>query len=436
LKEINTITILGANGNMGAKSAAIVASFGEAKVFMLARTNEKASEGITAAIESIRSDTIKKRMIPGTYEKDLKTAVEESQWVFELLAEEYAVKEPMIKEVGKYRKPGTIVSTVSSGLSIARLASNLDTDGQKHYFGTHFFNPPYKMILCELVSHEKSDLKVKKALGKYLSGILRRAVVYTNDTPGFAGNRIGFQLLNEIAQYAEKYTDRGGIALMDEIMGGFVGRAVGPLATIDFVGLDVHKAVVDNIYNMTNDSAHETFKLPGYIQSLVDSGKLGDKSGEGLFKNSKTENGKEEKCVFNILTGNYDPRPVFDIAFTKAAMARIRESDYTGAMNVIKEAKGFEAEICRYMIARYIGYSLSIVGEVIENKEMADMAMGFGFNWMPPSAYVDFLGGVEAAKFFIDKAGIDIPPILEKAKPGKYYLLQDILDARSLYKGK
>ncbi|MBE7412674.1 MAG: 3-hydroxyacyl-CoA dehydrogenase family protein [Leptospiraceae bacterium] len=435
MREIKTVTIVGANGSMGSGSAGVIAAFGEAKVYMLARSLDKAQEGIDKAIKSVKTDTIKPRLIAGTYDNDLERCVSESDWVFELVAESYEVKEPMNARISKARKPGTIVSTVSSGLSIARLAKAFDEDGQKHYFGTHFFNPPYKMILCELVSHKGSDPKITKELGAYLDSKLRRAVVYTNDTPAFAGNRIGFQLMNEIAQFAEKYADKGGIALMDEIMGGYTGRAMGPLATIDFVGLDVHKAIVDNLYKETKDSAHETFKLPDYIQKLIDAGNLGAKSGQGLLKRTKSPDGKREKFVYNIQTGNYDPYPKFDIPFAKEAKQKIASSDYAGAMNVIKEAKGFEADLCRYFMARYISYSLSIVGEVVDTKENADAAMGFGFNWVPASAFVDFLGGVNEAKKFLEKSKIEIPSVLAKANPKeKFYQLGNKLDARSLFR--
>jgi 3-hydroxyacyl-CoA dehydrogenase len=435
MRQIKTVTVLGANGAMGAGSAGVIASFGEAKVYMLARDLGKANEGITKAVKSVRTDTIKNRMVAGTYENDLAKAVSESDWVFELVAESYSVKEAINKDIAKSRKPGTIISTVSSGLSIERLSKSFDEDGQKHYFGTHFFNPPYKMILCELVSHKGSDPQIKKDLGHYLEKTLGRAVVYTNDTPAFAGNRIGFQLMNEIAQFAEKYADKGGIALMDEIMGGFTGRAMGPLATVDFVGLDVHKAIVDNLYEFTKDGAHETFKLPGYMQKLIDAGNLGAKSGQGLVKRSKTADGKREKYVYNISTGNYDPYPKFDIAFTKEASKKIGESDYAGAMKVIKSASGLEADLCRYFLARYISYSLSIVGEVVENKENADKAMGFGFNWVPASALVDFLGGVGETIQLLEKAKVPVPSELSKADKNKpFYQLKDVLDARALFR--
>lgn len=435
MRQIKTVTVLGANGAMGAGSAGVIASFGEAKVHMLARDLDKAKEGITKAVKSVRTDTIKNRMVPGTYANDLAKAVAESDWVFELVAESYDVKEAINQDIAKSRTPGTIISTVSSGLSIERLSKAFDADGQKHYFGTHFFNPPYKMILCELVSHKGSDPTIQKELGHYLEKTLGRAVVYTNDTPAFAGNRIGFQLMNEIAQFAEKYADKGGIALMDAIMGGFTGRAMGPLATVDFVGLDVHKAIVDNLYEFTKDSAHETFKMPSYMQKLIDSGNLGAKSGQGLIKRSKSSDGKREKYVYNIQTGSYDPYPKFDIPFVKEASQKIGDSDYAGAMKVIKNASGLEADLCRYFLARYISYSLSLVGEVVETKENADKAMGFGFNWVPASAFVDFLGGVGETIQLLEKAKIPVPSELAKADKSKpFYQLKDVLDARALFR--
>lgn len=436
MREIKTVTVLGANGAMGAGSAGVIAAFGNAKVYMLARDLEKAKDGVEKAYNSVKAEVIRKNLIPGTYDQDLERCVAESDWVFELVAESYEVKEPINARIAKARKPGTIVSTVSSGLSIERLAKAFDEDGRKHYYGTHFFNPPYKMILCELVTHPGNDKKVTQQLGEYLDKTLGRAVVYTNDTPAFAGNRVGFQLMNEVVIFAEKHADAGGIALMDEIMSGYTGRAMGPLATIDFVGLDVHKAIVDNIYENTKDEAHSTFKLPAYMQKLIDEGKLGMKAKGGLTKITKTADGKKEKFVYNIKTGAYDPYPKFNIEFIPKAKTLIQESNYKGAMDVVKSAQGMEADLARYFISRYISYSLSIVGEVVDTKEMVDMAMGFGFNWVPASAFVDFLGGPKETIAMMEKSKVPVPELLKKADPNKkFYELSDILDPRSLFKG-
>ncbi len=433
MKEIKTVTILGANGTMGAGSASIVAAFGDAKVHMLARTKEKAQEGVNAAIASVRSDVIGKRMIAGSYDADLEKAVAESDWVFECVAESYEVKEPINKRIAASRKPGTIVSTVSSGLSIARLASHFDADGQKHYYGTHFFNPPYKLVLCELITHPGNDPATTAALTDYLSHRLLRYVVVTNDTPAFAGNRIGFQLLNEAAQLAEKYQDKGGIHLIDSILGGYTGRAMSPLATVDLVGLDVHKAIVDNIVENTKDSAHTTFVMPTYMQRLIDQGAMGDKAGKGLYQRIKLPDGKRQKKVFDIAKGDYVDLPAVSVPFKKQAVQALLDSDYRGAVQVFLTAQGLEADLLRHFIARYISYSFSLIPEVTDQNGV-DGAMGFGFNWVPASAWTDLIGGVDATKKFLESQKMEIPAFLANAKGTSIYQLRDKLDYRQLFR--
>lgn len=434
MKEIKTVTVLGANGTMGANSAAIVAAFGDAKVHMLARTIDKAKEGIETAVASVRSGVFADQLIPGTYDADLEKAVAESDWVFELVAESYEVKEPLMKRISAARKPGTLVSTVSSGLSIARLAGHLDEDGQKYYYGTHFFNPPYKLVLCELVVHEKNDPNYTEELAKYLDEKLGRHVIITNDRPGFAGNRIGFQFMNEAAMWAEKYADKGGIYLIDQLLSGYTGRAMSPLATADLVGLDVHKAIVDNIYENTKDVAHDTFKLPDFMQKLIDQGNLGNKSGKGLYKREKSPEGKTIRHIYNMKSGSYEIAPKLDIPFKKQAAALIQDSNYNAFVELLKNDKSEEAGIVRYFVARYIAYSFSIVSDVTDQNGV-DGAMGFGFNWVPPSAWVDLLGGVDATKKFIDQAGLAVPEFLNSASGSPFYQLQNKLDYRSLFRG-
>lgn len=432
MQEFKTVTILGANGTMGAGSAGVIAAFGGCKIHMLARTTEKAKEGIAAACGSVRAGVIEPRLIPGSYDADLEKAVAESDWVFELVAETYEVKEPLNKRVAAARRPGTLISTVSSGLDIARLASHFDADGKKHYYGTHFFNPPYKLTLCELITHEGNDPKYTKELAEYLEKVLRREVVITANLPGFAGNRIGFQFMNEVALKAQEHEDRGGIHLLDSLLSGYTGRAMSPLATVDLVGLDVHKAIVDNIYENTKDGAHETFKMPAYMQKLIDAGALGNKAGKGLYLRKKNADGSREKLVWNISKGDYMSLPAVNIPFKKDAIAAIQASRYADAIGIFKSAQGFEADLLRYFIARYISYSLSLVPEVTDRNGV-DGAMGFGFNWTPPSAWVDLLGGVDETKRFLEKAGIPVPAELSKEPKKPFYPLKK-LDYRQLFR--
>ena len=433
MREIKKATILGVNGTMGSGSAAILAGFGGIQVYALARSMEKAEKGVEDAVKSIRSSVVRDRMIPGTYEKDLESSVAKSDWVFECVAESYETKEPLNQKISASRRQGTLVSTISSGLSIERLASCFDEDGKSHYYGTHFFNPPYKLTLCELVCHKGNDPSYTKELSQYLSHILRRYVVITNDTPAFAGNRIGFQLMNEASQLAEKYQDRGGIYLMDLLLGGYTGRAMSPLATVDLVGIDVHKAIVDNIYENTEGPLRETFRLPHYMKELMDQGSLGNKTRKGLYRSSVGENGKKIREMYHIVKKEYVPFPKLDIPFQKQASLAIRDSDYALAVQIIQEAEGWEADLVRHFLARYISYSFSLIPEVTDQNGI-DGAMGYGFSWLPPSVWVDLWGGTTKMCKFLESQKMEVPDFLRKTDRKELYQLQSSLDYRSLFK--
>lgn len=413
--NIKTVTILGANGTMGSQCAGIIAGFGEAKIFMMARSLEKAQEGINRTIDSIKSDIVKDQLIPKTYE-DINECIKKSDWVFELTAEDIETKHKINRQISKYKKPSAIVSTVSSGLSIDELAKDFSKNEQKYYFGTHFFNPPYKMLLCELIPNSNSDLSIQKELFEYLQNILHRKVVITKNTPGFAGNRIGFQLLNEAVHLAEKNQKKGGIFYIDYLLSGFTGRTMPPIATIDLVGLDVHKAIVENIYNLTNDFTRNLFKLPKTINDLISNGKLGNKTNGGFYT-------KEDK------------KDVFNFDFINLSKEKIAEGKYEEAYQILINTNTYESNIIQYFFARYISYSLSLVGVVVKTKEDIDKVMAYGFSWLPPCALIDLIGNKVKTIELLKKYKMQIPKIiLEHSSSKKFYTLQSELDFRSFIK--
>jgi len=415
---------------MGARCAAVIAGFGAARVFLVARNIDKSRAAVQVAAKSIRSNAIIDSLVPKTYE-DLQQCVEASDWVLEAVAEDYAIKDEVNATINEYRFPGTIVSTVSSGLSISRLAQAFNEDGRRHYFGTHFFNPPYMLPLCELVSHDEADEAVEHELIDYLESILLREVVRTADTPGFAANRIGFELLNEIARCAEEHADSGGIAFMDAVMGRFTGRAMPPLETIDFVGLDIHQAIVENIRQNTEACCAQSLALPAYLQHLINLGRLGRKVGEGLYKRERDQTGNLVKLVYDIEKQDYLPVPRAMPLFRKNVCEAISVGDYRSAMAMILESEGDEVAICRKLMLKYIAHAFSLIGTVVDNRDDIDRVMGYGFNWIPPSALVDLFGGWSRTKDAMLSAGVRPPDSvmgLETAAP--VYRLQNVLDAR------
>lgn len=424
------VVIIGANGGMGAKTAAIIASFGDIPVYMVARTTEKANEGIEIAVKSVRSNIIRKNLIASTY-SDLPQILKKTDWVIEAVSEDYEIKKTINQLISKTKKKNRIISTLTSGLSITKLSEFFEDYDRAHYMGVHFFNPPYKMLLCEVIPTEFTDRRKFADLSKYLEQILLRKVVETNDAPAFLANRIGFQFINEAAHFAEKYKNKGGIAYIDTVLGRFTGRSMAPMQTLDLVGLDTHKAIVKNLLENTHDSAHDTFQLPQFIQDLITSGVLGNKSGTGLYM-TKEINNKKTKFVYDIKTKRYIPFVSIHIPFVQSMQELIHTGEYNKAFDVLKETKNSDAEIVKYFMARYISYSFSLFGSVVNNREYIDLAMGYGFNWLPPSALVDLYGARDSIAL-IKHFHFDVPSILIEHEENntKMYSQQKKLDYRS-----
>ncbi len=398
---INTVTVIGSNGTLGTGVGAIFASFGNAKVYMVARNMEKAKDSIEKAALSVRANAICENMIPKTYD-DLSFCIKQSDLVIETVIESYDTKKIIHTEINKYLKNTSITSSVTSGISINKLANCYDLEKRKNFFGIHFFNPPYNLQLCELIASNYSDENIEDSLEKYLSAKLYRKVIRTKDKAGFLANRIGFQFINKAMQYAEKYSEHGGIDYIDNILGCFTGRNMNPLCTADFVGLDIHKAIVDNIYENTNDIAHETFKLPKYINDLINDGMIGDKVNKGLYL-------KDANMVYDIDKKEYIQRKEYNIKFINKVIEQLRVGEYKNSINVIMKDNSIEAEICRKMLIDYIIYSYVASKEVGYNLIDADTAMAEGFNWIPPFALLDLIG----KKDFIEKS-IEYYPKCEK----------------------
>ena len=283
--KINTVTVIGANGALGIGVASIFASFGNAKVYMIARTLEKSNKAIEKVGDSVRAHSVCENLEPKTY-KDIKECIERSDLIIETVVEDLNIKKKIHSEINKYKKSIAISSSVTSGISINELSKCYSKANKGNFFGIHFFNPPYNLQLCELIASNDSNKMIERELKGYLESNLYRKVIRVKDTPGFLANRIGFQFINKAMQYAEKYKDEGGIDYIDNILGCFTGRNMPPLYTANFVGLDVHKAIVDNIYLNTKDFANHTFKLPDFVNELINDGRLGEKSKEGLYKDN------------------------------------------------------------------------------------------------------------------------------------------------------
>lgn len=391
-RQFRKVVVLGANGAMGAGSGEVFAAAGIDTVF-LARTRDKAAEGKKRAEKMAKSTALGRFISVGSYDEDLAKVVPGADLVFEAVSEDLALKRVYFEKIAELRRPDSIVATVSSGLSIASMAQTGDASFARHFLGIHFFNPPNVIVGCELIPHAGTDPLVTAEVTELLQGRLGRELVRTSDTPAFCGNRVGFKVLNECAQLADEH----GAAYVDALLGPHTGRAMPPLATIDFVGWDVHQAIVDNIFAHTKDEAHAAFALPASMKAKIARGVLGDKTPAegGFFKKGGKSDVKTPEVAKQMRALNHVGR-------------------YQEAFDVFAEATGPDAALMRKVILGYVSYALNRVGEVVERVADVDRIMGFGFNWAPPGALVDLIGARRTVAL-LEAAKLPIPRVLVEA---------------------
>jgi len=430
VKEIKVVTVVGANGTMGASVAGVFAANGKCKVYMVARKKEAAVDAQAKTAATYKDDpSVGERLIAKTYE-DLAEVLPQSDFVFESVAEDTQLKKDINARIAQYIRPDCIVGTGTSGLSIEELSQTLPESVRKYYTGTHFFNPPNILTFCEIIPIAGTDPEFVKEYKVYLEEVLKRAVVIVKDEAGFLGNRIGFQFMNEAMQYAEKYKAEGGIDYIDAIMGSFSGRSMAPIVTVDFVALDVHKAIVDNILEKTKDYANDTFVLPSWVQAQVDKGELGRKKGKGLYQTIKNEDGSRKTLVYDIATGQFRDVKKYDLPFAKKMNEALAGGDHAAAFAALKADDSKEGKLCLELLLKHLLYALFTASEVAEKAGDADISNCTGFAWAPALGLVQALGGAGEvkklmkerldaamlAKVDLDKLIVDLPPVYDYKK--------------------
>lgn len=387
---IKTVTVLGANGTMGQNISAIFASFGNAKVYLVSRDIKKSEDALAKAYCAVRAESVIDRMVASDY-SHLEECVLDSDLIFEACAENWSIKNTIHKQLANILEKHNldrIICTGTSGLSVTKLAENYSERIRPSFMGMHFFNPPYQLTLCEIIPTEysKENIEIFEYVKEYATDILRRTVVETGDTPAFLGNRIGFQFINEALQLAEEYKFSGGIDYIDAILGSYTGRLMSPIMTANFVGLDVHKAIVNNIFENTNDYAHETFVNPNYVEEMIADGRTGRKAGVGLYKTIVHASGAKIHQVYDIEHGYYREQIKYSFPFAVEMKKNLKIGNYSEAFEELVNNESIEAKICCSSLLKYIIYSMNAAKEVGCLYDAADDVMATGFNWCPPIA--------------------------------------------------
>lgn len=424
INAVRNVTVLGSGGTIGSLTGGLIAQNG-IKVYFLSRTLEGAKSGLRRAIAQARSEVISQYIECGDYDHLLENALQNTDLIIESVSEDIEIKKKMYDRVERYRKPGTIIGTTTSSLPLSVLSYGRSDDFRRNFLATHFYNPPGRMLACEIARTEATDPMIYAFVKDFLKNELRRVVIPVNNVPGFAGNRIAFVLFNRITSLTQQY----GVEQIDYLIGPYTGRLMPPLATIDLVGLDIHKAIIQNLREAMCDQMREELVLPDYINRMIDKRLMGNKTKGGFYK--ELEGGK--RVFIDPQTCDYVPGIEPHVAFVEKAKRLIHLGMYREAFEVVKTARGPEAEIVQEILCTYVSYAYSLIGKVTKLEygiAGIDKVMMSGFNWAAPSVILNILGGKEAVIELLDKMGLKVPEAIkskdevaqEVPNLGKYFI--------------
>ena len=429
MRRISKVAVLGA-GTMGSRIAAQVANAGiPALLFDIvppdadgAARNKIAAAGLDAAVKSKPAaffDSALQRLVTiGNFEDDLKR-LGEADWIIEAVVENLEIKRSLLKTVDRVRRPGTIITTNTSGLPVSKIAEGFSGDFRRSWFGTHFFNPPRYMRLLELIPTPEADRNAIDTIAQFCDVHLGKGVVFAKDTPNFIANRIGtFSVLNVMRLMQE-------MGLSIEEVDALTGTAVGwpksaTFRTIDLVGLDILSGVVANMpMAMKARDESSELKLPDFFRRMLERKWLGDKTEGGFYKKIRAGGEKEEqRLVLDWKTLEYHPRqkarfPSLEMAGrveeTGARLRMLLGIDGSGGWKLDKAG-----EFLWPAISDLWTYSANRIPEICHSIADIDRAMRLGFNWeLGPFELWDAVG-VEATVARMQKEGKTIASSAEK----------------------
>ena len=400
-RSIKKVAVLG-SGVMGSRIACHFAGVG-VQVLLLdivpkdlaadakpAEKNKIVNDALTAAIKSNPSpvyhkDVIKK-ITTGNFDDNMKD-IATYDWIIEVVVERLDIKQKVFEQVEKYRKPGTLITSNTSGIPIHMMAEGRSEDFKKHFCGSHFFNPPRYLRLLEIIPTPFTDPKVVDFLVNYGDLYLGKTTVLCKDTPAFIANRIGVYGIMAIFGLVDKL----GLSIdeVDSLTGPLIGRPKSAtFRTADVVGIDtlvkVAKGVADNC---PTDEAIESFKIPSWLDKIVTNNWLGDKTGQGFFKKIKlpvaqgspeeTKSDKEIQ-VLNLSTLEYEPRKKSKFATVEAAKPI---DDLNTRLKMLIAGQDKAGEFYRLFHYGLFSYISHRIPEISDELYRVDDAMMAGFGW-------------------------------------------------------
>jgi 3-hydroxyacyl-CoA dehydrogenase len=445
-KRIEKVAVLGA-GTMGARIAAHLANAG-IPCFLLdivptELTADEKRKGLTLESPAVRNRIIlagleaakKSRpaafltsetarlVTPGNLDDNLAWCGQ-ADWIIEAVAENLEIKRKLFERVEGVRKPGTIVTSNTSGLPIHLIAEGRSEDFQQHWAGTHFFNPPRYMKLVELIPGPKTPPGVLATLDEICDLRLGKGVVLAKDTPNFIANRIGtFAMLNVLRKMQ-------ALEMTIEEVDACTGPAIGQpksatFRTADIVGLDVLVHVIRNIYdNIPNDESREMWRVPAFVEEMMKRGWLGDKTGSGFYKRVR-KGGDSEILTLDWQKMEYRPRQKAKFGSIETGK-QIEDTRERIRALVAPAMDGKDDKANRFLwscLSENCLYAARRVPEIANSVVDVDRAMRWGFAWeLGPFELWDAIGVARMAEA-LGREGKQIPPLVNEvlASPKKSF---------------
>ncbi|HRP88489.1 MAG TPA: 3-hydroxyacyl-CoA dehydrogenase/enoyl-CoA hydratase family protein [Edaphocola sp.] len=361
--------------------------------------NRIVNDALQFALKSNPSPIYKKsfaaRISTGNFDDNLKD-ITDCDWVIEVIIENLKIKQGLYERLEQFRKPGTIVSSNTSGIPIHFLTEGRSDDFIKHFLGTHFFNPPRYLRLLEVIPSKFTDPEVIEFVSSFGRENLGKTVVLCKDTPAFIANRVGVYGIMDIAHLVEKLELT--VEEVDKLTGPVIGHPKSAtFRTSDLVGLDTLVHVTNDLYaNCPQDESRETLKLPEFIDKVNQNNWLGDKTGQGFYKKIKNEKGKSEILVLDLKTMEY--RPSSKVSFPTLEMTK-SITDLKPRLKVLVGGKDKAGAFYRASFSGLFQYVSHRIPEITEDLFRIDDAIEAGFGWeIGPFKNWDAIGVAEGIK--------------------------------------
>ena len=415
-KSIQKVAILG-SGVMGSRIACHFAGIG-VQVLLLdivpagigadekkSARNKIVNDALQATLKSnpspVYHKNVAKLISTGNFEDDL-VSISTCDWIIEVVVERLDIKQQLFEKVEQYRKPGTIISSNTSGIPIHLMSAGRSDDFKKHFLGTHFFNPPRYLRLLEIIPTVDTDPELVNFLMQYGDLYLGKTTVHCKDTPAFIANRIGVFGMMSIMHLKEKL----GLSIdeIDALTGPIIGRPKSAtFRTADVVGIDTLVKVANGVeQNCPTDEAKELFAIPAWLQKMVENKWLGDKTGQGFFKKIKNEKGEKEILTLNLQTLEYAPRVKAKFATVEAA----KPIDDLGArIKMLTAGTDKAGEFYKLFHYGLFSYISNRIPEISDQLYAVDDAMMAGFGWEIGAFETWDLLGVEKSVTAMEKVG-------------------------------